>query len=149
MKTTLKSKIIPTAIMLFVFVGMISMSFVNNTQDDKKTKPWVVPEKSKTAKNPAKSDAASLSAGKGLFDKHCKSCHGAKGLGDGSKAKEIETPMPDFSVDLKDQTDGEIFFKTKEGRDDMPSFKKKLPEDDDIWTLVNYVRSLSGDAKKK
>ena len=149
MKTTSRIKFFTAAIMLFVFVGMITMSFVNNTQDDKKQKPWVVPDKSKTAKNPVKSDAASLSAGKDLWTKHCKSCHGTKGLGDGPKSKELETPCPDFSVDLKDQTDGEVFFKTKEGRDDMPSFKKKLPDDNDIWTLVNYVPSLEGsDAKK-
>jgi hypothetical protein len=29
-----------------------------------------------------------------------------------------------------------------EGRDDMPSFKKKLPEADDRWNLVNFIRTL-------
>jgi len=72
-------------------------------------KPWVVPEKLKTAKNPVKSDDANVTAGKALYTKHCKSCHGAKGLGDGPKAKELETPTGDFSTDLKDQTDGDLF----------------------------------------
>ncbi|MBI4930619.1 MAG: cytochrome c [Bacteroidetes bacterium] len=125
------------------------MSFVNNTQDDKKKKPWVVPEKSKAMKSTVKSDDATLASGKALYAKHCKSCHGVKGLGDGPKSKELETSCGDLSVDLKDQTDGEVFFKVKEGRDDMPSFKKKLPEDDDIWTIVNYIRTLADDAKKK
>ena len=142
MKTS-KSKFFTTAIMLVVLAGMASMAFVNNTQDDKKKKPWVVPEKSKTAKNPVKSDEASLAAGKAMYNKHCKSCHGSKGLGDGPKSKELETPSGDFSVDLKDQTDGDLFYKTKEGRDDMPTFKKKLPDDNDIWTIVNYVRTLA------
>jgi len=52
-----------------------------------------------------------------------KSCHGAKGLGDGPKSKELDTPTGDFSTDLKAQTDGDLFYKTKEGRDDMPSFQ--------------------------
>ncbi len=142
MKTTSQNKFIAAGILLLIVVGMISMSFVNNAQDDKKKKPWVVPEKSKAAKNPVKSDEASMASGKTLYNKHCKSCHGSKGLGDGPKAKELDTPSGDLSVDLKDQTDGDIFYKTKEGRDDMPSYKKKLPEDDDIWAIVNYVRSL-------
>ena len=50
---------VTTVIMLFVFVGMLSMSFMNNSQDDKKKKPWVVPEKSKAMKNPVKADATS------------------------------------------------------------------------------------------
>ena len=147
MKTTSKNKIIAAGIMLLVFVGWTSMSFVNYKQDAKK-KPWVVPDKFKEMKNPVKSDDASIAAGKTLYDKHCKSCHGAKGLGDGSKAKELDTPIGDFTVDLKDQTDGEIFYKTKEGREDMPTFGKKIPEDNDIWAIVNYVRTLGAGAGK-
>jgi len=142
MKTT--SKLLTAGIMVFLFAGLTSMSYFNNGQDGKKAKPWVVPEKSKTMKNPVKSDAASLENGKALYTKHCKSCHGTKGLGDGPKSKELETPCGDFtSKDFLSQTDGDIFFKTKEGRDDMPSFKSKIPGDNDIWAVVNYVRSLS------
>src|SRR3972149_6779389 len=143
MKAKNINKTFTAGIMLFVIIGMLSMSFMNYIQDEKKKKPWVVPEKSKTAKNPVKSDDATLASGKALYSKHCKSCHGVKGMGDGPKSKELDTPSGDLSVDLKDQTDGDIFYKTKEGRDDMPSFKKKIPDDNDIWTIVNYVRSLS------
>jgi mono/diheme cytochrome c family protein len=151
MKTKHNNKIITAVIMLFVLVGMLSMSFVNYTQDDKKKKPWVVPEKSKTVKNPVKSDDANIASGKALYSKHCKSCHGTAGKGDGPKSKELDTPCGDFTAkEFQAQTEGEIFYKVKEGRDDMPSFKKKIPDDNDIWTLVNYVRSLAGgEAKKK
>ena len=145
MKTKSNNQIITAVIMLFVFVGMLSMSFINNTQDEKKKKPWVVPDKSKAMKSPVKSDAASLANGKALYTKHCKSCHGSTGKGDGPKSKELDTPTGDFTdKTFQAETEGEIFYKAKEGRDDMPSFKKKLPEDEDIWTIVNYVRSLSG-----
>ena len=131
--------------MLFVFVGMLSMSFVNNTLDEKKKKPWEVPDKFKAMKSSVKSDATSLAKGKELYTKHCKSCHGVAGKGDGPKSKELDTPTGDFTdKTFQAETEGEIFYKAKEGRDDMPSFKKKLPEDEDIWTIVNYVRSLSG-----
>lgn len=134
---------VTTVIMLFVFIGMLSMSFVNNAQDEKKKKPWDVPAKSKEMKSPVKSDAASIAAGKELYTKHCKSCHGVTGKGDGPKAKELDTPTGDFTDKaFQAQTEGEIFFKAKEGRDDMPSFKKKITDDNEIWQIVSYVRSL-------
>ena len=147
MKTT--AKLLAAGIMVFLFTGLTSMSYFNYQQDGKK-KPWVVPEKSKALKNPVKSDDANLVSGKTLYNKHCKSCHGAKGLGDGTKAKELDTPSGDFSVkEFQSQTDGEIFYKTKEGRDDMPSFKKKITDDDEIWSVVNYLRTFKEEAKKK
>lgn len=106
-------------------------------------KPWDVPDKYKSMKNPVKADKESISIGKSLYAKHCKSCHGGKGLGDGSKAAQLKTKCGDFtSKDFKAQSDGALFFKTSEGRDDMPSFKKKIPEKEDIWHIVNYIRSL-------
>ncbi len=105
--------------------------------------PWVVPDKYKKMKNPVTSNAESISAGKALYVKHCKSCHGAKGLGDGTKAAQLKTKCGDFSTaDFQSQSDGSLFYKVSEGRDDMPSFKKKVPDQDDIWSMVNYMRTL-------
>ena len=121
-----------------IFTGMIIYGF---TEFGQQKKAWNVPPNSKTMKNPKKSDAASINIGKEEWNKSCKSCHGSKGLGDGPKAKGLKTSAGDFSVDLKSQTDGEIFFKTKTGRDEMPKYDKKI-SDDDIWNLVNFMRSL-------
>lgn len=107
------------------------------------TKPWPVPEKAAKTANPQKTDAASVSAGKALWGTHCASCHGKAGLGDGSKAAQLKTQPDDLSkAAFQSQSDGAIFFKISEGREDMPSFKKKLPDADDIWSLVNYMRTL-------
>lgn len=106
-------------------------------------KPWAVPANFKSKKNPVANDADALSAGKALWATHCKSCHGTKGLGDGSKAAQLKTEPGDFSkADVQAQTDGELFYKTSEGRDDMPAFKKKIPDADDIWSLVHYMRTF-------
>ena len=133
-----------SSVLMLLFVGATHSSWAQGNK-----KPWSVPDKAKTQKNPVKSDEANLATGKSIWAKQCKSCHGAKGLGDGSKSKELESPVGDFSKDLKGQTDGELFYKTKEGRDEMPSFAKKIPDDNDIWTLVNYMRSLSGEKKSE
>jgi len=107
------------------------------------TKPWNVPaDKAKTA-NSVKTSAASIAEGKTLWSTHCASCHGKTGIGDGAKASTLNTAPPDFTKSsFQGQTDGSIFYKTAEGRGDMPSFKKKIADQDDIWNLVNYMRSL-------
>jgi mono/diheme cytochrome c family protein len=104
--------------------------------------PWPVPDAYKNKVNPLKGDVASLTEGKSLYNTHCKSCHGTKGKGDGPKASQLDTDCGDFTKDLKDQTDGALFYKTFEGRKDMPSFKKKIPDANDIWAVVNYMRTF-------
>ncbi|MEZ4959284.1 MAG: cytochrome c [Saprospiraceae bacterium] len=84
-----------------------------------------------------------MKAGKPLWTKHCASCHGKSGLGDGSKAAQLDTPGGDFTSDaFQNQTDGALFYKTVEWRDDMPGFKKKIPDEEDLWHLVSYMRTL-------
>lgn len=105
--------------------------------------PWIVPDKYNKMANPVKSDAASLATGKEVWAKHCQSCHGKSGKGDGSKAAQLKTAPDDFTkADFQKQTDGAMFYKTSEGRDDMPSFKKKITDQEDIWSVVNYMRTF-------
>jgi mono/diheme cytochrome c family protein len=105
-------------------------------------KPWAVPDNFKTMKNPVAKGDASDKAGMALWLKNCASCHGKAGLGDGVKARALKTPAGDFSkADYQNQTDGELFYKTKTGRGDMPKYEGKLT-DDDIWNIVNYTRTL-------
>ena len=105
--------------------------------------PWNAPEKYAKMANPVKADAASIAEGKELYVKHCQSCHGKKGKGDGSKAAQLDTDCGDFTTAaFAKQSDGSIFYKTQEGRKDMPSYKKKIPDQNEIWSVVNYVRTL-------
>ena len=106
------------------------------------TSGWVVPAKYQTMKNPT-SPKVDLAIGKSLYTKHCKSCHGSEGFGDGVKAKEMKGDLGDFSTKkFQAQTDGALYYKTTFGRDDMPAFNKKLPSDEDRWLIVNYLRTL-------
>mgnify|MGYP003454506542 CR=1 FL=1 len=136
----MKKRIFKTIALLFVgtflFTLMTGFSFFQN-------KPWAVPDNYQKMKNPVASNAESIAEGKTLYSTHCKSCHGAKGLGDGSKAAQLKTDAGDFSkADFQAQSDGALFYKTSEGRDDMPSFKKKIPDADERWSIVNYMRTL-------
>jgi len=130
---------------LLSIIGMFAIAFVfvAFTNDDQ-NKPWDVPAKYAKMENPQDANKESLKLGKSLFNKHCKSCHGSEGLGDGSKAAQLDTPCGDFTSDaFVDQTDGSIFYKSKFGRDEMPNFEKKIPYDEDIWHVINYMRTFA------
>lgn len=126
-----------------VFIaGLFAITLLSFAPKKVTTDPWPVPDAYKTKVNPLKGDAASVATGKTLYNQHCKSCHGTKGKGDGPKASTLDTECGDFTKDLAAQTDGALFYKTYEGRKDMPSYKKKIPDANDIWAVVNYLRTL-------
>ena len=106
-------------------------------------KPWAVPEKNAKMANPIKADAESLKIGKEVWSKHCASCHGKTGAGDGSKAAQLETAMEDLSASsVQGQSDGELYYKVSEGREEMPTFKKKITDSEELWSVVNYMRTF-------
>ncbi len=123
-----------------VCTGILFVSFTIKTQQKD---PWPVPDKYLKMANPVKSNGESINAGKELWVEHCQSCHGKKGMGDGTKAASLKTEPGNFSMaDTQNQPDGSLFYKTSEGRKDMPSFKKKIPDQDDLWNLVNLIRTM-------
>ena len=127
---TLKLLLISSALML------MSASLVAQA------KPWDVPANFKSMKNPIAKSDASTQAGQALYMKTCAACHGKTGLGDGPKSKSLKTAPTDFTkAASQNQSDGEHFYKTKNGRGDMPKYEGKL-SDDDIWNIINYIRTL-------
>lgn len=126
--------LILTAVVLFAFVA---------PQDQKAGGPWVIPAKYKTMKNTAKGNAELDKVGKLLYTKHCKSCHGATGLGDGPKAASMKTKINSLKdAKFHAQTDGEIYYQSFVGRDEMPNFEKKIPDEDERWAIVNFMRTF-------
>ena len=118
--------------------SLLSMSS-NSIQQD----PWPVPSKYKKMTNPYVDTDDSDKIGKDLYYQHCRSCHGTKGLGDGKKAGELATPVGDITTsEFKSQSDGEMYYKTYIGREDMPGFEKKVRDEEDQWLLINYIRKL-------
>jgi len=106
--------------------------------------PWVIPAKYKSMKSTIKAgDVSIATTGKDLYNKNCKSCHGTKGLGDGTKSASLKTAIPSFADKaFKARTDGEIYFQSFIGRDEMPNFEKKVPDESDRWALVYYIKGM-------
>jgi len=101
-------------------------------------------------KNPVPSNAESIAAGKAAFAKNCRFCHGADAKGDGPMAPKDTHPsnLTDAKWD-RGSTDGEIFMVVRDGAGPefkMKGYKGRLA-DNDIWNIVNYLRSIG--PKKK
>ena len=125
--------------------GLILIAFLSfiavNSQN---TSEWVAPAETKLLVNPIEEQDFEFSIEEAfyVFSKHCVSCHGKLGKGDGKKAIKYNPPPRDLtSTKVQMQKDGEIFWKIAHGRNRMLSFRKVLNEEDK-WYLVNYIRSL-------
>jgi len=100
-------------------------------------------------KNPEANTAESVEAGKTIYKRHCASCHGPNGKGDGGMALSGGTPS-DLTDDTWDygSTDGEIFVAIRDGvSSDMLAYKEKLNEKQ-IWQVVNFIRSIGPKLEK-
>jgi len=104
----------------------------------------------KKLKNPVPATAESLTAGQQIYQKYCRFCHGADAKGNGPMA-----PKGTHPPDLTDaewtygSTDGEIFAVLRDGagpKQEMKPFKGKL-SDQDMWNVVNYLRTLTTKTK--
>ncbi len=133
-----KNKTLAILVTLFLSVTFISTTLTFQEASE----PWKVPAKFKSMENPTTADDESLKVGKMQYSKNCASCHGKTGLGDGTKARSLDTFPGDFTSDAYlGQTDGEHFYKSKFGRNEMPKFENKI-SDEDLWYIVNFIHTF-------
>lgn len=94
--------------------------------------------------NPVKPSPDSLAKAKKLYGYDCAMCHGDSGDGKGDLAGDFKTKPRDFTdaASLKEFADSQLFTIIKDGKGEMPPEGKRA-KPDDIWGLVNYIRSLA------
>ena len=106
-----------------------------------------------TIRNPVAPRPESIAAGKRAYDVNCAACHGNVAQGAvkaGIAISIIEEQKgrqpPDLTDDQWDHgsTDGDIFVAIKRGLPPtmMAGFDGRIP-DDEIWSIINYIRSLA------
>ncbi len=108
--------------------------------------PKEVPAEARKMKAAFPASPAALDAGKQLYTKYCRFCHGNTGAGDSPMAPKDMKPS-----NLTDETwtrgssDGEIFWIIQNGA--PPEYKMKglkgKVSDADTWNIVHFVRSLA------
>jgi mono/diheme cytochrome c family protein len=128
-------------LLFLLLLAAISISVVFAIYQNRQ---WKIPEEAKLRKNPIQSSPAALAAARAIYFDKCVQCHGETGKGDGPDAA-MYYPLPASLIDAKHMsgvTDGELFYEISQGRKPMPSFKKRLTEEQ-RWQLVLFVRSLS------
>lgn len=102
--------------------------------------------------NPIPASEESIAQGRQIFQRFCRSCHGAEGRGDGGGAPEGAkvANLVDDKWDHGDK-DAEIFKTIKEGVPPdmyMDAWEGRI-SDDDMWNTINYMRELGKRAKTK
>lgn len=143
------SRLTPARTALFILAFWLLAFWSVSTQATSQPAPdadgWTVPPNAAEEKNPLSITPQTLAAGRALFQKNCRRCHGPKGVGDGPDAD------PDHMADMDltnpkraaDNPDGVIFHKVWNGRSKpkMPAFKDELARDQ-VWAIVGYVQTL-------
>jgi mono/diheme cytochrome c family protein len=100
------------------------------------------PAEAKKLKNPIPFTKESIARGRTTFARYCTECHGT----DGKAQVDVianATDLTDPALWKNGTSEGEAFRSIREGAGvSMPSFKTQIHKEEDLWHLVNFVRSL-------
>ena len=131
-----------------------SRQAVPPTQDFSKN-TWELPEDADKTKNPVAASAESIAKGKELYlareKGNCIFCHGETGAGNEASLPRLRRRPADLTNKerMSSMTDGEMFWKITKGINGiMPAGEKKMPDAEDRWHVVNYIKTLPKDSAK-
>src|SRR5215468_1189741 len=97
-----------------------------------------------SVKNPVPATPDSIAAGRQIYLRRCASCHAA--TGEGGPGNDLIPAAPSLvDEQVKVKTDSQVFNNIKNGIGpdfNMVAFKDTL-KDDEIWNVVNYLRSIA------
>lgn len=107
---------------------------------------FMIPAATRSAVNPAPSDADTLTAAGNHWADHCATCHGNNGDGDMAIGRNVFPPAPDMREQrTQGLTDGELFYAIEHGIPftAMPAWGTDTPESElQSWALVRFIRHL-------
>jgi mono/diheme cytochrome c family protein len=112
--------------------------------------PGPEPQKAASAsasdqKNSVKSTEKSHARAKELYGQECAICHGETGNGKTDLAKDMKLALSDWTdpKTLADKPDGDLFNVIRNGKDKMPAEPVGRAKDDEVRSLILYIRSLA------
>lgn len=126
-------------VLLFGILAILVSSFTGTY--DKQPQDWKAPAWADTLYNPYPIEPLTLPQAQEIYLLYCARCHADQGQG--YALEHTNQEVPDFKESrVAKQSDGALFWKIREGKGIMPSFKSKL-SDEQHWQLVEYIRDLS------
>ncbi|MBC8159063.1 MAG: c-type cytochrome [Alphaproteobacteria bacterium] len=105
-----------------------------------------VPEKYAKVLNPLPATNEIIAEGRALYNDNCAICHGAKGLGDGEGAEDLDPKPADLLMmtSMPMATDGFFLWSISDGGEAfetaMPAFEEILSEDE-RWKIIRALRA--------
>jgi mono/diheme cytochrome c family protein len=113
---------------------------------------WELPEDADKTKNPTTATPESIAKGKELYltqnKGNCIFCHGETGAGNEANLPRLRRKPADLTNKerMTAMTDGELFWKITKGINGiMPAGERRMPEAEERWHVVNYIRTLAKD----
>ncbi|MCX7617521.1 copper resistance protein CopC [Tepidiforma sp.] len=93
--------------------------------------------------NPVFPDADSIARGRALYEANCIACHGRTGVP--PPGLDLNPYPLDLTVHVPQHPDGQLFRFIADGIPGtaMPAWKEQGLTDEEIWHLVNYLRTLA------
>jgi mono/diheme cytochrome c family protein len=130
-----------------LIVAFVVFSFAGVTQSQapatgSAAPEYKIPDEARNQANPVKATPESIAKGKKIYGYDCAVCHGKDGDGKGDMPEMKNITNFTDPASLKSRTDGEIFYVIQKGKGEMPAEGGRA-KSDDVWNMVNYVRSLS------
>jgi copper transport protein len=117
-------------------LSLIGIVLFVNTQFAGASQPQV-------QRNPFPPTAESLATGKRIYTESCQVCHGSTGKGNGPAAAGLNPPPLDLTVHVPLHPDALLFSFVSNGVPGtaMAAWKSRL-SDEEIWHVINYLRTL-------
>jgi mono/diheme cytochrome c family protein len=97
---------------------------------------WEVPADQSALENPMEYSLENVSAGKELYTRNCKQCHGDPGKN--NPLTLVPMPVDIASEQMHKNSEGDLYYKISAGRGVMPPFAGTLSADE-RWNLVNFI----------
>jgi mono/diheme cytochrome c family protein len=128
---------------LVVLITVLLGSALVAVGEQQSKERWMAPAAEAQKKNPVAANPSSLAAGQKIYLKRCAACHGNAGNGDGPDAADLGIhPAKLSDPAVRQQSDGELFWKITVGKKPMPGYGSRLSATD-RWNAINYLRTLA------
>lgn len=132
--------------MLFVRLAMLLIAVA--TGAFAQSEGPISAEAAKKLKSPIPYSKKSIAQGRSVYARYCVGCHGPDGKATVDVVADA-TDLTDPKLWKSGVSEGEIYRSIRDGQGaSMPAFKTQIKQPDDLWHLVNFIRSLWPDSAR-